>query len=177
MKKYIPNLITCARLLGTLCLLLTETMSTVFFILYCFTGITDILDGWLARKLNLTSKFGAKLDSAADLTFYGVMLIKLFPTMWQALHKGIWYAVLSVIILRLISYSIVALKHHQFASLHTKMNKLSGFAVFAIPFIMLSPKPNILCWCVCIITFIATVEEFMIHTGLTVPRRTGKKEI
>ena len=43
------------------------------------SGLTDALDGWLARKLRCESAFGAKLDSVADLLFYAVMIFRILP--------------------------------------------------------------------------------------------------
>ena len=42
--------------------------------IYTFAGLTDVLDGWLARKTGRASEFGARLDSVADLLFYSVLL-------------------------------------------------------------------------------------------------------
>ncbi|MBT7167970.1 MAG: CDP-alcohol phosphatidyltransferase family protein, partial [Porticoccaceae bacterium] len=40
--------------------------------------ISDALDGYLARKLNQTSEFGAKLDSWGDALTYAVMILGLY---------------------------------------------------------------------------------------------------
>ncbi len=65
--KNLPNFITAMRMVGTVALLLTEPLSVCFYVVYALTGITDALDGFIARKLKVTSELGAKLDSAADL--------------------------------------------------------------------------------------------------------------
>lgn len=91
---YVVNLITLLRILGTVGLLFFAANTTGFLILYLMTGCTDVLDGWLARKTGSTSEFGAKLDSIADLIFYSIMLICIFPTLMERLHKEIWYVVI-----------------------------------------------------------------------------------
>ena len=78
----IPNDITILRIVGTLCLMPTYLPSPMFFAIYALTGLTDVLDGWIARKMGSASQFGAKLDSVADLIFYAVMLIMIFPILW-----------------------------------------------------------------------------------------------
>lgn len=161
--KNIPNYITSCRLVGTFSLLFIEPLSQLFFIIYTLSGISDVLDGWAARKLKLTSKMGAKLDSAADLLFYAVMLIRIFPVMWLHLSKKIWFAVGAIVILRIISYSFVAFKYHQFAAVHTYLNKLSGAAVFGIPYVIKTPIANVFCWMVCIIAITAALRELAIH--------------
>ena len=60
----------------------TYLPSPMFFAIYALTGLTDVLDGWIARKMGSASQFGAKLDSVADLIFYAVMLIMIFPILW-----------------------------------------------------------------------------------------------
>ncbi|AIL33132.1 CDP-diacylglycerol--glycerol-3-phosphate 3-phosphatidyltransferase [Basilea psittacipulmonis] len=53
-----------------------DAIGTVFFVL---AAITDWLDGWLARRLNQTSAFGAFLDPVADkLMVTAALIILLF---------------------------------------------------------------------------------------------------
>jgi CDP-diacylglycerol--glycerol-3-phosphate 3-phosphatidyltransferase len=49
----------------------------VAFLLFAAAGVTDWLDGWLARKWGQTSKFGAFLDPVADKLLVAVCLIML----------------------------------------------------------------------------------------------------
>ena len=72
--KNIPNFITMLRILGTICLFFVEPFTVAFFVIYSLAGITDVLDGFVARRLKATSEFGAKLDSASDLVFYAAMI-------------------------------------------------------------------------------------------------------
>nr|WP_295777963.1 CDP-alcohol phosphatidyltransferase family protein [uncultured Intestinibacter sp.] len=44
-------------------------------------GILDVLDGFIARKFNVTSKLGAKLDSIPDMIMIFVILFRFVPTM------------------------------------------------------------------------------------------------
>ena len=95
--KNLPNSITVMRMVGTVSLLFTKPMSLLFYIVYCITGLVDVLDGFFARKLKVSSDFGAKLDSIADLLFYSVMIILLIPVLWEKLHKSIWVAVVLIL--------------------------------------------------------------------------------
>ena len=58
-----------------------DVKSVVFWLIYGFCGISDIADGWLARKLNCVTKTGALLDSVADICFVACCAWKLLP-MW-----------------------------------------------------------------------------------------------
>ncbi|MBQ7335678.1 MAG: CDP-alcohol phosphatidyltransferase family protein [Clostridia bacterium] len=163
MLKNIPNIITSLRIVGTGCLLFFKPLSVWFYIAYAFTGLTDVLDGYIARKTKTTSELGAKLDSIADLLFYAVMLLKVFPMLWELLPTGLWITVAAVLAVRLCAYITAFAKYHRFASLHTYMNKLTGAAVFLVPFLLLTPIPLPLCWCVCGIAVLSSMEELLIH--------------
>ena len=66
----IPNLLTLGRLLLVPCFLVASMrgMYTAAFVIFVSAAVTDILDGMIARRLNLRSKLGAILDPAADKT-------------------------------------------------------------------------------------------------------------
>ena len=77
--KHIPNILSASRLALCLPLLLVDAMTIPFWVLYVMAGTTDMLDGFLARRLGVESKFGAKLDSLADFVFILSVVYKLFP--------------------------------------------------------------------------------------------------
>lgn len=159
----IPNSITSLRVVGTFFLLFLMPLSPEFFVVYLLTGITDVLDGFIARKTKTVSEFGSKLDSIADLFFYFVMIIKILPLLIHALPHHIWYAVAAILLLRIISYVTAAVKYHRFASLHTILNKLTGFVIFSVPFAMHFSCTTPICVLACIISGIASAEELIIH--------------
>ena len=68
--KHIPNILTIARLLLVPCFLgaSTKGMFVVAFVIFVTAAVTDILDGMIARRLNVKSRLGALLDPAADKT-------------------------------------------------------------------------------------------------------------
>ncbi|MBQ3105036.1 MAG: CDP-alcohol phosphatidyltransferase family protein [Lachnospiraceae bacterium] len=159
--KRLPNLITILRIAGASGLIFTKSFSTNFYALYTFCGISDVLDGAIARLCKATSELGAKLDSAADLLFYGIMLIKLFPVMWAVLPEEIWRLVAAVILMRLITYTMSAVKYHQFSARHTRMNKISGLAIFTIPYVIHHPFAVPVCFAIAVIAGIASLEEMI----------------
>lgn len=65
--------------------------TTAIFVL---AGVTDWFDGYLARRLNQTSAFGAFLDPVADKLMVAVALILLMQT-----HPNAWMAVPAAIII------------------------------------------------------------------------------
>lgn len=162
----IPNCITGLRIIGAVCLLFINPLSTVFYVVYTMCGLSDALDGLVARATKSTSEFGAKLDSVADLLFYSVMLIRILPALWVRLPERIWYWVGFILLLRLASYALVAVKYRRFAAQHTYLNKLTGFGVFLVPYFLKCSFLNPLCIIVCIISGIASLEELLIHICL-----------
>ena len=63
-------------------------MTVPFWVLYVIAGTTDMLDGFLARRWGVESKFGARLDSMADFVFVLAVGYKLFP--WLKLPAALW---------------------------------------------------------------------------------------
>ena len=63
------NLCTMARIAGAAALWLTRPETAGFYAIYALSGLSDALDGWLARRTGSAGDFGARLDSAADLLF------------------------------------------------------------------------------------------------------------
>lgn len=165
MKKVIisANAVTCMRIIATVGLIFTEPLSELFFGLYTFAGVTDVLDGFIARRTHTTSDTGAKLDSVADLMFYATMIVMLFPKLYKMLPKRIWIFALIAVFIRICSYVLAAIKYKRFASLHTYMNKLTGAAVFFVPYFMFSSACYIYCCAVCAIGSVASLEELIIH--------------
>jgi CDP-diacylglycerol--glycerol-3-phosphate 3-phosphatidyltransferase len=78
MVKFVPNILTFFRLVLTVVFLLMilyapgpeasnrGVFMDIAFVLFVVAGLTDIVDGHLARRLNVTSKFGRMLDPLVD---------------------------------------------------------------------------------------------------------------
>ena len=45
-----------------------QGMYVTAFVIFVSAALTDVLDGWLARRYNVRSRFGALMDPAADKT-------------------------------------------------------------------------------------------------------------
>ena len=159
----VADIITLIRMMGTMALVFLRPLSTAFLGVYALTGLTDVLDGWIARKTKTASDFGARLDSMADLLFYAVMLFRIFPILWNTLPGVIWYAVAVILILRITAYLTAMVKYRKFASLHTYLNKLTGGMLFLVPFVLFTEYAVTYCWIICVIAVLAAIEELIIH--------------
>lgn len=161
-KEYItiPNFITSLRIVGAIFLLFIEPFTTLFFVVYTFTGFTDAIDGFIARKLNQVSVFGSKLDSVSDLTFYSILGIKIFPILLSTLPKIIWYVVALIFAMRISIYLYSAIKNKEFASNHTYLNKATGLLIFILPYVMLSDLYEAYSWMIAGVALVAAIQEF-----------------
>lgn len=86
-RQYIPNVLTILRIILTPIIMITGIFkqTNVVIILATIAALTDFLDGFLARKWNVTSLTGAKLDAVADKLFaIGIIgcLITRFNILW-----------------------------------------------------------------------------------------------
>lgn len=76
----IPNALTFLRALGVpafLYFFLVAEQPVISFLIIAFGGVTDYLDGKLARALNQTSDFGAKFDPTVDRLYIGAIIVAL----------------------------------------------------------------------------------------------------
>ena len=159
----IANFITVLRMVGTGMLLYTAPLTPAFYLFYTLCGITDALDGIIARETKTASALGARLDSIADLMFCGVMLWKLTPLLWAKLPVGVWCLTGGILLVRITSYIVAAVKHGTFASLHTVLNKLTGLLVFLLPYFVAGPFLSAFGWASAIVAGIASLEELILH--------------
>lgn len=161
--KHVPNFITGLRILGTAVLFFIEPFSALFFVLYTLCGLTDILDGYVARKYDATSELGSRLDSIADILYYAVMIIKILPTLLKVLPVYIWYMFWSVVFVRIVSYVLAAIRYKCLAAHHTYMNKASGFFSFLVPYFIKTPVAVQFCTILGVVVMVATLEELFMH--------------
>ena len=123
-----PNVISVLRIAGSISLLFCDVRGWPFWSLYVLGGLSDIIDGWLARKLHAESKTGAILDSVSDIVFVACCTISLLPVLEIPMWLWIWAGVIVIIkIVNQIS-SLVVCKRFCFP--HTLANKLTGFLLF-----------------------------------------------
>lgn len=126
-----------------------------FFISYTYAGISDVADGFVARKYNLSSSFGAKLDSVADLFFYISMMIKILPYLIDFLPSYVMITIYTVFILRVMLYAYVWFTKHRFLSNHTYFNKATGFMLFFVPYLIRAKFFPLYAGAICTVAIIA----------------------
>ena len=125
------DIITGTRILCSIALLFFPVFSPSFYTLYIAAGVSDMIDGTVARKTGTVSAFGSKLDTAADLILAAVCLIKLIPVLGIPSWLFIWIAVIALIkTVNIISGYVM---YKEFAAMHSVMNKVTGMLLFILP--------------------------------------------
>ena len=157
MTKRIANILTSCRILGSVLLLFFPAFSLGFYIIYFFCGFSDMIDGTIARKTNAVSEFGSKLDTVADFVFVVVCSIKLLPLVHIPTWLWICIGVIAVIKTANIAWGFVHMK--RFLSVHTVLNKITGFALFLLPLTFTFIEPTYTVLVVCCLATIAAIQE------------------
>ena len=170
--KRVPNILTSVRIVCSLCLLLTEPLSFWFYALFLLGGVSDILDGYIARKTKSSSPFGAAFDSVADVVFIGVLLILFIPVFPWPFWLLCWIGIITV--LRLLSLAAGFVKYRALAFLHTRLNKLTGLLLFVFPFLHSLWGLNITALVLCTAATVSALEELAINITSEELRRDRK---
>ncbi len=164
--KRLPNIITASRILLSLALLFCPPLSVPFYAVYLAAGISDMLDGFLARKLDAATPLGAKLDTVADLSLVAVCLIRLLPVLHVPRWLMIWIA--GIALVKAVNLVSGFVKQKQFVALHTVLNKVTGALLFLLPLTLAWIDLKYSAAVVCAAATAASVQEgHFIRTGRT----------
>jgi len=151
------NIITFVRILCSIAILFCPVFSVAFYSLYITAGLTDMIDGWVARKTNTVSEFGAKLDTVADFVFVVVCLVKLLPIMDFPSWLYIWIGVIALIkIINIVSGYVI---QKQFVTIHSLMNKVTGLLLFILPLTLSFINLRYSAVMVCLVATFAAIQE------------------
>ncbi len=90
----LPNLITIARILLVPVVIwaITAGEMRVAFLLFLLAGVSDAVDGFLAKRFNMTSELGANLDPLADK----VLIVSIYIALGIAEQIPRWIVILVV---------------------------------------------------------------------------------
>ena len=140
MKGDYPNIITLLRMAGSFGLLLCDVTGAAFWIIYVLCGISDIADGWLARKLNCVTKSGALLDSLADICFVACCAWRLLPIL--ELPRWLWLWAGVIVVIKVVNQLSALVMYGHCSFPQTLANKVTGFLLFiAVPMTFVSIIP------------------------------------
>ena len=157
MKKYIANLLTTFRIIGSVFLLFLPTNSPSFAVMYLLCGFSDMVDGTVARMTHSSSTLGARLDSIADILFVGASFLKFLPVIVLPGWIWFWIAVIAIVKCSSILKGFVVQK--TFVSHHTILNKITGAMLFFLPFTLNTIKLEYTAAAVCVLATCAAFQD------------------
>lgn len=151
------NIITSSRILCSIVLLFLPTFSPGFYGAYLIGGLSDMIDGTVARKTNSVSDLGSKLDTAADFIFLAASSIKLLPAIDIPTWLYIWIGLIAAI--KIINLVSAFISGRSFLAVHTVMNKFTGLLLFMLPLTLQLIEIKYSAIFVCAVATLAAVEE------------------
>ena len=166
--KHLPNILSSLRIVGAVALLLSNVPGILFWMLYIVCGISDIADGWLARKLRCVTMKGALLDSLADICFVACCAWKLLPIL--ELPQWLWLLAGVIVAIKVVNQLSALVMYGCCCFPHTLANKWAGFLLFiAVP---------ITFWSIVPITIVASVATFAaVQEGHFIRTRNNMRKI
>ena len=171
----IPNILSLSRIAMAPFLLVVSYYGSenLFFIFFSLMLISDVLDGYIARKLHQCTKIGSKLDSIGDYVTY--MSVP-FATWWlwpeiiheEALYIGIAFT------LFLVPGILGRIKFGQMVAYHTLITKTVAVAMSVGLVIILFTKHNLVFHIAVYLLVLEAVESMIITFVLDKPRANVK---
>lgn len=157
MKKHIANIITGSRVAFSLLLLFIPLSSAWFYVFYLFCGLTDMIDGVVARKTGAVSNFGARLDTVADFVFMFVCSIKILPLIHISAWLCVWIIIIALI--KIFNIALAFIHTKKLISIHSVLNKTTGFALFLLPLSLTFVETTYSVATICVLATIAAIQE------------------
>lgn len=161
-RKQCANIISATRIAAAISLFFLDEIKAPFIILYVYCGLTDFVDGKLARKLEITSTLGAFLDTVGDvltyLAFVKILIVQNLVPLWAI----VWYVI--AMLGNILAGLIAKKRFGQFYLIHSLFGKILGVALFTLPiWLNLTEKiapTNYNSICLSVICVIATISAF-----------------
>ncbi len=164
----IPNILSTLRIIiAPILLYLAWFGHKNYFIIFLVTALlTDALDGFLARKLNATTKTGAKLDSIGDMAIYVAVPFCAW-WLWPEILKRETPYVLLAMCGYAFPWIVGIVKFRNIPSYHTYGAKLAALVMSIAILLLFTCEFNILFRIAAIFQAIVAIEEIAITIQLT----------
>jgi CDP-diacylglycerol--glycerol-3-phosphate 3-phosphatidyltransferase len=146
----------------------------LFALFITISLLTDVADGYIARRFNLQTEIGAKLDSWADLGTYILAFTAIYVFKWDSMEEHTTILLVFAGVMAL-SYIAVFVKFGSLIGLHTYLFKIAGYLQGA--FIIVLFVWGFIPWQYYIslgVGIVACIEEILIIMVLERPRSNVK---
>lgn len=167
--KNVPNTLSLFRIFLAISLLGVWHQPFVFIMVYVMCGLTDIIDGYLARKLNVASKFGSMLDSLGDMMFFSIISFWVIFKSNMTLTRIMVIVLILIVFIRGLNLMITKIRFDRLSIMHTILNKATGGIFFLfIPFLVANHRFSLIVSMVLLfVALISSIEETLILLGST----------
>ena len=158
------NTITFFRIAASIVLLFCPVFSPAFYMFYIAAGLSDMLDGFVAKKTDTVSKLGERLDTVADFVFMVICLSKLLPILRIPAWLYGWIGMIALIkAVNIVSGFTV---QKRFVAVHSVLNKATGALLFLLPLTIPAVPLKYSAIIVCTAATLAAIQEgYFIRTG------------
>ena len=116
-----------------------------------------MIDGTIARKTKSVSELGARLDTVADSAFVAVCFVKILPLMEFPTWLWNWIVIIAIIKIGNVVWGLICNK--KLVSMHTILNKVTGFLLFLFPFTLRFIEPMYSSVIVCSLATVSVINE------------------
>jgi len=167
----IPNLLSMARLVlvPVLVGLAIAAKAQAFLMVLAVSLLSDVFDGYLARKLNQATDLGAKLDSWGDVLTYGAMILGLYWIWPQIFAEQLWFlvaATLSFVVPVIYAFR----KFGEYPSYHTLGAKTAAVLMAPAFYSLILLGWDLFFQAVIVFHIVVAFEEMAITSTLSRPR-------
>ena len=171
--RLIPNILSILRIILSILLIPFLSVPIVFIVIYILVGLSDMLDGYIARKFGYESNLGATLDSVSDFVFYCILVFIFFKLYYSILEMN-YQLVVIIIAIRLLNMLLTKIKYKKIVFIHTIANKATGIMIYLLPMILLFTENNTLIRILLLVAVLAAFEELFITIKYKVPNLNRK---
>ncbi len=167
----IPNLLSLLRLalVPVLALTAAQGQASWFLVLLAVSLLSDMLDGYFARKLQQTSELGARLDSWADMLTYAAMILGIY-LLWPIIFEQQKIFLLAATLSYILPVMLALSRFGSFPSYHTWGAKLAAVLLAPAFYLLILADNQLFFRTVIVFHAVVAIEEIAITFILKRPR-------
>ena len=167
----IPNILSLLRLslVPVLLVLAASGKADAFLQVLAISLVTDVLDGYLARRLDQTSEFGAKLDSCGDMFTYGSMILGIY-WLWPEVFAAQAMYLLAAALSFTLPVALALSKLGEYPSYHTLAAKAAALLLAPAYYLLILGGDDLFFRVVILFHVLVALEEVAITLILRQPR-------
>jgi len=173
----IPNILSFLRL-GLVPVLISLALlkaGQLFLWVLAFSLLSDVLDGYLARKLNQVSELGAKLDSWGDVLTYASMIFGLF-SIWPSIFADQAPFLFAAMLSFTVPVAVALRKFGGYPSYHTWGAKIAAVLIAPAYYVLILYGYDDFFRLVILFHILVAIEE-MIITIILKQRRSNVRSV